>query len=168
MMIWELISMSDKITLMSDDFRAVAIVTLLLGQGQYGAEECGVTPPNKYAREVPMFAYFKADGIDRWFKDMFPEIEAVPGEYLTGLINAVPKRDLARVLRTVQVCGPEERKSYQKALEAITDPVKKREYIDWWKEERRTSLNDIAARAWHLADKLDEQGMKEERESGGK
>lgn len=159
--IWDILNFSDPITMVSDDFRAVAIATLALGQGTYGATEAGGAK-----REMPIFRFSSADQVEAWFRTTFPEIEAAPGEVLTELLKAVPKRDIARVLRTAQVCSVEERKSYQKALDAITDPAKKKEYVAWWKDERRSSLNDIAALAWRLADKMDDDNMAEERQSG--
>ena len=45
--------------------------------------------------------------------------------------------------------------SFNKGMDLIDDPIKKEEWQQHWLDERRTSLNNICARAWDYAKHFD-------------
>ena len=152
MSIWNVSNPSDPITLKTEKFELAAAAAMLLGGGNYGAQEVG-----GQKREMPPMAFMSDQAIQDWFAAIFPELTG-EGDGATPydrFIDNLDRLELAEVLRTTQTCSVKEREAYEKALEAIDDGEKKQAYATWWKEQRTTSLCDITKRAWHLADKLE-------------
>lgn len=103
-----------------------------------------------------MFNFMPVMELQNWFEATFPDKMMLEGETpYDKFFDGLDKLELAEVLRTVQVCSVKDREAYNMALSAIDDPRKKQDYAIWWKEQRSTSLNDIAHRAWDFADKLE-------------
>lgn len=167
MIIWEISNFADPITMVSEDFRAVVGAALILGQGNYGVREF---KRRGSMRQCPVMRFWTAEGAENWFKETFPDTMPNALGYVDGFIKAICPRSIARVLRTTQLCRPEERLSYQKALEAIDDPAKKQAYVNWWHEERENEASDITGlvvkTAWLIAEQLEQRAAKQERESG--
>lgn len=154
MKIWEIINFSDPVTILCDDFDYAVAAALSLGEGGYGLKEC------PEGREMPPFVFCKLEVITDWLRGSFPEkhlpsSQSNPEAVLSTFLDPLDKFRLAEILRSTQVCSYEERNAYQKALEMIGDGAKKQEYAKWWKEERRSSMNDIARYGWQLADQLE-------------
>ena len=155
MIIWDILNNAEPITMVSENYSTVCATVLVLGYGHYGARECH---PLGKARELPIFAYWKEAAMEQWFQDTF---NCDMGTFL----KSQAPRAVARVLRTTQVCSPEERLAYQKALEAMV-PEKQQDYARWWKEQRQASPVDIVKTAWYLAERMENHAAKSERESG--
>lgn len=163
MPVWDIVNMSDNVTIITDRYDLATVATMLLGGGNYGANEAG-----GQKREVPITAFAKDEWLDQWVRSQFPELAgAEPDKAYERLVESVNKLALAEVLRTTQVCSVEDREAYEKALTAIDNPTKKQEYAQWWKEQRRSSMNDIVKRAWHYADRLETLYRQEEHHSDG-
>lgn len=162
MRIWEIINPFDTVTFLAEDYRYAVAVTLLLGSGTYGLKECF---PNTEDGpfEMPIFTFSSAQDFKNWFTQTFTEEGFTD---LEELLTALDKLRLAEILRTVQVCSPVERESYQKALEAIDDLEKRREYMRWWKEQRRqSSMMDITLAAWKAANAVEKKFLEEYQQS---
>lgn len=156
MTIWEVINISDPVTIVTDRFDLAVAATMLIGGGQYALKS------KDSDQEMPIFTFIPMKHMLKWFEETFPEKMHLEGNTVYDkFMDSLNKHELADVLRTAQVCTPEERESYQKALEAIDDPERKQGYAKWWKDQRRSSMNDIARRAWAFADRLDELARNE-------
>ncbi len=159
MVIWELVNLSDEITLVSEEFDTAVGATMLLGNFSFGLKECG-----GQKREMPVLRFYKGDAIADWLREIFPEKQfrrLAYNEVVDEFLTSLDLLKMAEVLRTVQVCSPEEREAYHEALKAIDNADKKIQYMNWWKERRRGSLNDITNAAWNIADRLEERFRKE-------
>lgn len=157
MRIWEIINMSDTITFLSEESRYAVAVALSMGNGAYGLRECFVLENEAF--EMPIFLFGTTDMAQNWIVETFKD-EGFSS--LEELLNSLDKLRYVDILRTVQVCSPKERESYQKALEAIDNLEKRREYMRWWKEQRRSSLNDIVRAAWKMANNIEKQYLEEQ------
>ena len=67
---------------------------------------------------------------------------------------AAHKTELADCLDTVMIGGKNDRESYKKGLELIKDAAARKEWRDHWHDQRRSSMNNIGAYAWQVAEKL--------------
>jgi hypothetical protein len=140
---WEISNPSDRYTMMVDDLEVAAVACMLLGHGQYGLHEL-----EGEEREVPIFLF---GGHDEWSTATF----GVPVRDLLKRVYEGPKREaLIQALDSVLIGKPVDRRSYEKGLELIDDPEKRRAWRDHWHDERRSSMNDIGACAWGLAGQM--------------
>lgn len=156
MKVWEIANWAEPITILTDDFFNACVAAFILGEGKYGI----IDDQGDYL--MPPFLLASRNDIVRWFKANFPDDPrtiALPtgAAGLNQLLENYDKFAVARVLRTAQVCNISEREAYQKALE-LMEPEKQQQYAEWWKERRRTAMNDIVAYAWHLAENLEQKG----------
>jgi hypothetical protein len=144
MMIFDLINMSDQYTFAADDLECAALTTILLGSGQYSAKQiCGDAT-------VPFFMF---GGHDEWFMDNFGRgLEAS-----VALFRGARACELIACLESVVIGDREE---YERTL-AMIPTDKKVEWIAAWNDKRRSSLNDIGARAKRIASALTEQTIPE-------
>jgi len=138
-MFCEIINPSDKAFFEAGDLKIAALVTFLIGGGQYGAEA-----EEEGAESVPIFLF---GGGEDWWNDHFDE----PME------GAVDRHaaSVAAALRTVCYGDVTDRRLFDSALAAIDDPVKRAAFVAEWNDRHRTSLNDIMGRAHHIAGKLE-------------
>ncbi len=127
---WEIINPSDHYTIEAEDFEAAAIATLLLGEGSYG-----LRPEHDDGDELPVFLF---GGFEEWWAERYPG-----GEEFGDRIEA-RRVDIADVLDSVTIGS---RKEWEQAK---AHGVPREEYHD----VRRSSLNDIGARAWRMAERL--------------
>jgi hypothetical protein len=144
-MIWELINPSDAIVFETDSVELAALAVAVVGRGQYGAEaDC--TGKNV---EIPMFAFQSSEETDKWFIDYF-------GASLEQSLSR-RKSELPAVLRSFTLGHPKDLESYNLSLSFI--PLEKhQEFKSKWKEQRRSSMNDICGYAWQCADELEGTG----------
>lgn len=142
-MIFEIINPSDKCTLEAFDHEVASIACCLIGGGKYALD--GIDTD----LEVPLFIF---GGHDDWFSEKFKRtleesIIHVKSTKIDALINC---------LNSVLIGGAESRASFNKGLDLIEDPIKKEEWRQHWLDERRSSLNNICARAWSLGKHFEE------------
>lgn len=127
---YEIINPSDSVTILADDINIARMATLMLGQGHYGLEDCK-------SGETVLGFYFL--GTAERLEAELTEMGLWP---MQTYIDA-NKPALAACLRTAMIGrgGVEARK-------LITD-------LTAWNELKRTSLNDICAKATHQAESLE-------------
>lgn len=139
-MLYEIINPSDQYTIESEDFKVACVATLLLGSGQWGLKQINGDA------EMPLFLF---GGVDEWFAAQF-------NQPFAEVVEAISHQQLGEVLDTVLIGGADERQVYNDGLALIDDPLKREEWRNRWHEQRRTSLNDIGARAYSIAESLRE------------
>ncbi|HSV28621.1 MAG TPA: hypothetical protein VLL76_03655 [Candidatus Omnitrophota bacterium] len=147
---YEIVNPSDAYTIIAPDHEVAALACFLLGEGLYAFEPIDGDLP-----KVPLFLF---GGAEEWFEKTF-------GRTVSDALEA-RESDLAACLDTVLIGKAADRKAFQKGLDLIDDPAKRIEWRDHWHEERRTSCNNIGARAYKLAEAisnaLDNEGGDEE------
>lgn len=143
-MIYDLINPSDPITFEAPDLKIAALVTIVLGGGQYAAE-----PEDDGTEGVPVMMF---GGGPEWWSAHFDEP-----------LDGAGDRDgvrLAAALRSVCCANRVDRRLYDSALRAITDPAAREAFVAEWNDQKRSSMNDIMGRAHHVAAKLEAAAAK--------
>lgn len=131
---YELINPSDPYTFVAEDLEIAALVVFTFGTA-YGAK------PKDGGEDVPIFLW-ETGGAVKWYEGKFGR---TPDEGMEA-----KKAALADALASMMFGGFEDRRRYEAALAAITDPEKKEEFITSW-QDGISSLNDIGSRAHTLA-----------------
>jgi hypothetical protein len=147
-MLYEIINMSDKYTIEADSLDVATVACLFLGQGQYAFEPIG----DKSAESVPMFMF---GGTEEWCQKHFKES-------LEALVDRITERESVKLATCLESCligGAADRETYAAGLKLIDDPKKRETWRNKWLEDRRSSMNNIGARAFTMAAKL-RQGSK--------
>ena len=138
MMEFNLINPSDPYTFLAEDLETAALLVFSLST-MYGAK----TEDGSASVPVCMFIDPK-----EWYMEQFGR---TPDE---GLIA---KRDaLIAALDSLMLGSFQDRKRYSAALNAITDPEKRTEFMSVW-QDSHSSLNDIGTFAHTLAKKFAEK-----------
>lgn len=132
---YEIINPSDTYTLKADDPKIAIIVAVLLGGGKYGLRD------EQDAEILPIFIF---DGLEVW-------LQVTHGCTLTELFDRADKEALAACFNSVAICPLKDRPLWDKAVEAMEDPVKREAWLAKWHDTQRSSMNDIGARAKHYA-----------------
>lgn len=151
MLCYEIINPSDQATLLAPD-RAVAIAALaFIGEGAYAGRVIAkdlqeVSEEDAAAGRVPLFFGMSYED---WWKAAGYDEEPI------GKVMRERKAEVVAALRSVAYGGLDERRTYQSALNAITDPDKLAAFKREWEDRRRSSLNAIAKRAWAWADHIE-------------
>jgi hypothetical protein len=122
-MIYEFINPSDPYTFEAGSLETAALASFFIGSA-YGAR-------GKDGSTVPIFLL---GGAEEWFKESFNE------DIQTGYNRL--KADVAEALDSFVYGDFGDKERYDIALEAITSPEKKAEFISKWNNQR-TSMNDI-------------------------
>lgn len=147
-MIWELINPSDPVAFETKDLELAALAVVLVGRGQYAA----LAEIDGKNIQVPLFSFQPEGEIDKWFSEHF-------NRKLKESLD-IRKNELPAVLRSFQIGKPKDLAAYNLSLEFV--PLKDQpNFKKRWKEQRRSSMNDICGYAWQTADIL-------EGKSGGK
>ena len=141
-MIFEIINPSDACTLEAFDHEVASIACCFIGSGKYALK--GIDTD----LEVPLFIF---GDHDEWFTEKFNR----DLEQSIEFIKANKLDELVGCLNSVLIGGAESRASFNKGMDLIDDPIKKEEWQQHWLDERRTSLNNICARAWDYAKHFD-------------
>lgn len=139
-MLFEIINPSDPYTIEAPDLKVAAVACVLLGNGKLGFQgiDCEA--------EVPLFLF---GGYDEWFT------KHCGGDFKSVMAQVTESRlsELADCLDSVLIGDAAHRKSFQKGLELIDDPVKR----EHWLDERRSSMDNIGGHAWSIAKQLREK-----------
>jgi hypothetical protein len=139
-MLYELVNMSDRYTFRADSLPCAAVVTVLLGNGQYMAKPLD----DASAQEVPFFIF---GGSDEWFTEHCGGLDTTVKRFVNGESRA----ELVAALRSVLIG---DRAEYEETLPMIAES----ERTAWtakWHERHRSSTNDIGKRARQLADRIE-------------
>lgn len=135
---YSLVNPSDPYTFIADDLETAAIVVYSLSLG-YGA----TTKDGKIA--VPIFIF---GGAEEWYSKQF-------GRSVEDGVKA-KRKQVAEALSSMMLGHFEDRRRYEAALAAITDPNKKEEFIAEW-QDGCSSLNDIGTYCHKLAKELNRE-----------
>jgi hypothetical protein len=139
-MYYELVNPSDPVTFQAPDLKIAALVTLILGHGQFAAN-----PEDENAEGVPLMLF---GGAEEWWNERFQEPMENAGDR--------DRERLAIALRSVCYGSTTDRKLYDSALLAITDPEKRAGFIAEWNDRHRSSMNNIMGRAHSIAERLEQ------------
>ncbi|AIL77347.1 hypothetical protein RG113_003062 [Acinetobacter baumannii] len=140
-MIFELINLSDKCTFEAPNLKIAALVTCVLGNGQYSAK--GI----KHDLDVPFFLF---GGHEEWFISKF----GTNFEETLIQVRDEEKQDLADSFNSVLLGSYLDRTAFFKAYNLIKDPAEQKEWRKQWLDERRSSFNNICERAWNYAEQV--------------
>lgn len=141
-MIYEIINPSDKYTIECEDFKTACVATLILGEGHWGLES--VDAKGVYHKEMPLFIF---GGHDKWLTEQF-------GQTFGELLESIGMNAIGEALDSVLIGDVKDRQAYNDGLALIDDPLKREEWRNRWHDQRRTSMNDIGARAYALAERM--------------
>ncbi|WP_206461089.1 hypothetical protein, partial [Acinetobacter baumannii] len=133
-MIFELINPSDKCTFEAPNLKIAALVTCVLGNGQYSAK--GI----ENDLDVPFFIF---GGHDEWFVSNF----GLNFKETYIQVRNEEKFDLVNSFNSVLLGSYLDRTAFYKAYDLIQDPAEKNKWREQWLDERRSSLNNICKRA---------------------
>jgi hypothetical protein len=139
-MLYELIQPSDAVTFHAPDDNVARAVCLMLGNGQYGIN-------NEAGEKVDAFLIFcgeekATERLHSWFG---PDVAAWMKAH---------EPEIAEALESVMTISTRERGMFERALSAIDDPAKRKAFRDETHDRNRSSMNNIAGRAWKLAAEL--------------
>jgi len=140
---YNFVNPSDPYTFIAEDFETAALVVRLLGLA-YGAE-----PKDGNGESVPIFLFGGEKDADEWYMAQFHH---TPKEGLNE--KRVP---IADALLSFMLGSFEDRRRYEAALAAITDPEKREEFIHAW-QDGCSSLNNIGKRA-HMLGRIFKERM---------
>lgn len=132
---YELKNPSDPYTFLAADFE-VATLTVFSISTLYGAEA------KEGGESVPIFLF---GGAREWYIEQFGR---TPDEG-----KEAKKEELATASSSMMYGGFEDRRRYEAALTAITDPEKREKFITEW-QDGHSSLNDIGTYCHELAKRL--------------
>lgn len=135
---YNLANPSDPYTFVADDLETAALVVYSLSLG-YGA----TTKDGEIA--VPIFIF---GGAEEWYTKQF-------GRSVEDGLKA-KKKQVAEALNSMMLGHFEDRRRYEAALAAITEPDKREKFIAEW-QDGRSSMNDIGTYCHKLAEKLELQ-----------
>ncbi|EXR42038.1 MULTISPECIES: hypothetical protein [Acinetobacter calcoaceticus/baumannii complex] len=140
-MIFELINLSDKCTFEASNLKIAAIVTCVLGNGQYSAK--GI----QHDLDVPFFLF---GGHEEWFVSKF----GTNFEETLIQVRDAEKQDLVDSFNSVLLGSYLDRTAFFKAYNLIKDPAEQNKWRRQWLDERRSSFNNICERAWNYAEQV--------------
>ncbi len=142
-MIYEIINPSDPYTIEAERYDIAFISVLHLGTGAYGLE------PTSEGKPSPLLAFSNEETI-------ISCVQKVLGMSSSDFIDQ-HREDIANCLDSVVIGSVRDREDYYTALKLITDTDKRKEWQDQWLNKRRSSLNNIAKRAYGMAKDIREQ-----------
>lgn len=134
---YELKNPSDPYTFIASDLEVAALVVFSIST-MYGAEA------KEGGASVPIFIF---GGAREWYAEQFGR---TPDEG-----RAERMKELAAALSSMMYGGFNDRRRYEAALGAITDPDKKEKFIEEW-QDGCSSLNNIGTYCHKLAKRLEE------------
>lgn len=135
---YELHNPSDPYTFLAEDLEVASLVVFSIST-LYGAEA------KVGGDSVPIFMF---GGAKEWYIEQFGR---TPDEGLEA-----KREELAEALNSMMYGGFEDRRRYEAALAAITDPEKKEVFIAEW-QDGHSSMNDIGTYAHILGKRLKKQ-----------
>ena len=137
---YELSNPSDPYTFIAPT-QEVAALTVFILSTHYGA----YAETGRVDDGVPIFII---DGANEWYIETF-------GRSVVDGFNAL-QGDVADSLASFMYGRFEDRKRYEAALKAITEPEKRKAFIDEW-QDGHSSLNNIGGYAHQLAEHIKAQ-----------
>ncbi|MCH8530330.1 MAG: hypothetical protein LAT65_05720 [Saccharospirillum sp.] len=134
-MIFNIINPSDPYTLEANSHLMAALAICILGRGAYGGEQLD----GDKSLSVPPFLF---GGHDEWFQENF-------GSSFNTCLEQADQKELAEVLDSVLIGDLSVREDYENREADDTESWEQRR--DRFQFQKRSSVNDIGARAWEYA-----------------
>lgn len=154
MICYDIINPSDAATFLAPD-REIAVATLaLIAEGHYAGQALardGKRLPEHEAEALRVPLFIGDGSYEEWWQQ---------AGYSEGPIEVVfrtRQAELVAALRSVAYGDLEDRRTYESACAAITEPDKLAQFKRDWEDRRRTSMNRIVQRAWAWADKIEKR-----------
>lgn len=153
MIVYEITNPSDMATFLAPD-REIALVALVfIGEGAYGGKPLScdgktLSVVDAESAEVPIFLF---GGYEAWWKANGWTEEPVEK------VLRERKSELVAALRSASYGDLEDRRTYDAACAAITDPEKLAAFRQSCEDRRRSSMNRIVHRAWAYADAIEKR-----------
>lgn len=154
-MIYTIVNPSDACTIEAPDDKIATIAVLLLGEGHYGCTD-------EKNDDLPTLHLFSSANeianelIDAGLGDPGQSAQEILDDFVTDNLIAIADALDSIVYAT----GPSERKAVLGLLEGVTDQAARMERLRAYNDEKRSSLNDIAKRAYSLARAYREEAAK--------
>lgn len=137
MKLYEITNPSDPYTIQGEREICAAAV-IMLGEGHYGLTCVDGTDDG-----LPIFLFANAAHVEGWWMEAFDcELSASLSRHA----------EIAEALDSVLIGDPTDRATYEVGLSLITNESNRAAWREKWHEDRRSSLNNIGARAWQLAE----------------
>ena len=138
-MIYEIVNPSDMVTIDAPNRLLATLAVVILGNGKYGGT---CLDDDVEDMDVPLFLF---GGCEEFMQEQFKSTldEAF----------AANKKEVGAVLNTALLGDKKDRASYNKGIELIPKD-KQKEWRDHWHDDRRSSMNDICAYAWQVAENI--------------
>jgi len=140
--VYELINPSDKITFKTGDDKIAFFCSLYLGSGKTGAKRFD---ENGDEVDIPSLMLFDTEPLK------------TAAEYLGKPFDEYLKdneQEISECFLSFSYGGFEERRTFDDALEAITDPEKKKEFKAKHEDRNRSSMSQWVAHAWNVGEAL--------------
>jgi len=137
-MIYEFITPSDPITFIANDNKVACVCSVLLGNGKAGCTR-------EDGEKIPSMWLFHPDPV--------PEIEKYLECSLDDFIKA-NKAAISECFKSFSYGDFSDRKQYDAAIEAITDPDKLAKFRATHEDSNRSSMSKWVAYAWQMGEKL--------------
>lgn len=138
-MIFELINPSDAYTFHAEDVKVAQAVSLLAGAGAYGLKD---ENGGSHSLLVAFMGIKEATAL----------LETIFGPF--GVFRDEHREEIAAALDSMQIGDIPSRRNFDAAMEAITDPAKRKTFREEAHERNRSSLNDIGTFCWEMAKNL--------------
>ncbi|MFZ4807519.1 MAG: hypothetical protein ACOYLQ_09700 [Hyphomicrobiaceae bacterium] len=154
MIVYEIINPSDAATFLAPDRTIALAVLALLGEGWYGVtplERDGQRILEEEAKLIFVPPFIGKGAYESWWRS---------AGYTEEPIEVALKTRAAELVAALRSCSYgdlEDRKTYDSACNAITDPEKLKTFKSEWEDRRRSSMNRIVQRAWAWADRIEER-----------
>lgn len=144
MNIYELVTPSDPITFKAKDDKVAFTCALLLGRGKAGCHRRDENNNEVNLETLLMFA--SEEMIDSTIQEKL-------GCDIDAFIKS-NKADVKACFQSFAYGSIEDRKTYDDAIEAITDPEKLKEFKSKHEDRNRTSMSQWVQGAWDYAEQL--------------
>jgi hypothetical protein len=146
-MIFDISNPSDPYLMEAPDLEVAAVAVALLGEGKYGLDEVSMETGREVENGVKV-PIFLLGGIQEWFQASFNRSLEEVLKHVTGARTA----ELVACFRGITLGSAKDRIFYLSALSKIDDPEKKAAFAAEWDDKKRSSMNNIGARAQRLAE----------------
>jgi hypothetical protein len=140
-MIYEFITVSDPITFIAESDAVAWMVATLLGEGKAGCAREDGKSLNTVTAIVP----------ESKRHEIYKEY--IGTEDILGYVNE-HKKELSEAFLSFSYGSFNQRKMYDAAIAAITDPDKLKQFKAQHEDTQRTSMSRWVSYAWRLGDKL--------------
>lgn len=157
MKLWDLINPSDAVTFKAPDLQIALFVTVAISNGQYGAQE--ITDNEHEGLKVPLFLFGGVEAINEFCQENWN----LDWEQVEATVIADRSDELCTAFDSFIYGNLGDRKLIEELLAALPDDEARKARLAEWNEERRSSMNNIVARADSLCKAVRKIRAEEER-----